>query len=76
MIKTQCKINSKVLEVLLDIVQEKAIPMNINVGKRHKHYNGGELIDILYEYEEKDKGIVNEAMCQAINVSFDLVDNQ
>lgn len=75
MIKTQCEINSKVLKVLLDIVQDNAIPMNINVRKRHKDYDGSELVDILYEHEEKDEGIVNEAMCQAINTTFDLVDN-
>lgn len=67
--------NSKVLEVLLGIVQENTIPMNINVGKRHKDYDGSELVDILYEYEEKDGGIVNEAMCQAVNTAFDLVDS-
>lgn len=75
MIEKRCEINSKVLELLLEIVQENAIPMNINVGKRHKDYNGSELVDILYEYDYKDSGIVNETICQAINMIFDLVDN-
>lgn len=67
--------NSKVLNTLLELIHEESLPLTVEVGQRHAEYDGSISIDMLYEYEFKDSDVVNEAICRAINLTFDLVDN-
>lgn len=71
----QVEINSKVLNVLLEIVQDEKIPVKINIGEKHIDYNGTTSYDILYEYDSKDADVINATICKAINLTFDLIDD-
>lgn len=73
--KKQCEMNKKVLQVLLDIVHEEDIPLNIEVGDEMCDDNGDRTVDILLEYDIENSPIVNETICRAINLTFDLTDD-
>ncbi|WP_291528572.1 hypothetical protein [Bacteroides sp. UBA939] len=74
MIKNHFEMNSKVLAILLEIIVEDNIPVNVTTGDSHKDYDGSASVDVLFEYDYRDTDIVNEALCRAINLTFDLVE--
>lgn len=67
--------NLKVLNTLQDIVKEEKLPINIEIGNSYQECDGNTSVDVLYEYDYKDVAIINEAICKAINLTFDLTDN-
>lgn len=73
--KKQAEINTKVLEVLLDIIHEENLPINVEVGERFVNDNGSSSADVLFDYESEHSSLFNETMCKAINLTFDLTDN-
>lgn len=68
------EMNAKVLDVLLEIVQDENIPVKIDVGEKHMD-SSITSYDIMYEYDIKDADTINAALCKAINSAFDLIDD-
>lgn len=75
MITKNVTMHSKVFAYLVNIVHEEAIPVNIDVGARHKDYNDDIQVDVLLEYEEKDEDCVGAVMTRAVNMAIDFLSN-
>lgn len=73
--KKQVEINNKVLEVLLDIIHEENLPINVDVGERFVDDNGSISVNVLFDYESEHSSLLNETICKAINLTFDLTDD-
>lgn len=73
MIIKKVLLHSKVLRYLLCIVSEESVPVDIKVGAKHKDYNGDIQVDVLLEYEEKDKDCVGAAITKATNMAIDFI---
>lgn len=73
--KKQCEMNTKVLHVLLDIIHDENLPINIDVGAERWDYNGDKTTNVLLEYDIANSSLVNETICRAINLTFDLTDD-
>lgn len=75
MITKKMTLHSKVLEYLLDTVHEESIQVNINIGAKKKDFNGDIQVDVLLEYEEKDKDCVSGAITRATNMAIDYLNS-
>lgn len=73
MIIKKMELHSKVLRYLLCIVSEESVPVDIKVGAKHKDYNGDIQVDVLLEYEERDKDCVGAALTKATNMAIDFI---
>lgn len=73
--KKQCEMNTKVLHVLLDIIHDENLPINIDIGAERCDNNGGKMANVLLEYDIANSPLVNETICRAINLTFDLTDD-
>lgn len=71
----QVEINSKVLDILLDIIHDESLPINIEVGTEQYDDNGNKSANVLLKYDIANSPLVNETICRAINLAFDLTDN-
>lgn len=69
-----CAMNSKVLERFMEIIHNESLPIHLTRGSRHKEVDGNTSIEVVYRYEMRDAEVVNEALCRAINLTFDLHD--
>lgn len=72
--EVNCRMNSQVLERFMEIIHNESLPIHLTRGSRHKEVDGSTSIDVTYQYEMKDAGVANEALCRAINLTFDLHD--
>lgn len=69
-----CYMNSQVLERFMEIIHHESLPIHLTRGSRRKEVDGSTSIEVVYQYEMKDDEVVNEALCRAINLTFDLHD--
>lgn len=75
MIFKRTQLHSKVLEYFLDTVSEESVPVNVTVGAKRKDYNGDTQVDVLLEYEERDKDCVGAAITRATNMAIDYLNS-
>lgn len=66
--------NAKVLDVLMNIIHYEDLPITVEVGSKIHDENGNTSVNVLLEYDFKDSSLVNENICRAINLTFDLTD--
>lgn len=67
MIRENFSMHSKVLERFTETAYDTAVPVNIEIGARHKDFNGDTQVDVLLEYEEQDRECVSKVLGDAIN---------
>lgn len=73
MIRKNFTMHSKLLKRFTELAYDTAVPVNIEIGARHKDFNGDTQIDVLLEYDEQDRECVNKALTDAVNDAISLL---
>lgn len=73
MIRENFSMHSKVLERFMELAYDSTVPVNIEIGARHKDFNGDTQVDVLLEYDEQDRECVNKALTDAVNDAISLL---
>ena len=67
MMRESYTMHHKVVAYLVEIVHEESVPVNIEIGSKHKDYNGDTQMNVLLEYEEKDEAYIGKILTTAVN---------
>lgn len=54
--------NKGLLSLWLEVVHDKALPVNIHTGKTFSDCNGDRMVDVIMEYDPDDKYLIDRAL--------------